>query len=325
MLVPLIYLILFYFSYKQSKKLLKEPNRINSNICLILGGINLIFFLQAFVVLFIKDDESYAGSIKLISLVLAAIFGFFAYINFSAVFKVKQNTMHYQSANNLSAQCENHFNDTNKSYTSYGSVPPRQSLSANSQIRFDNNSLGFWISLASPIATVIIIFQKWIVLPFMEYAEDVFSFFTGSSRQVQKEFSLFEISDVLSEINRYISSDDMELLANIIKISAIIVIIVQVICLYALLTNKESIKKFFLISAVITSLVSICFLILINRINSYVAENSYDIISNLIESTAMPYFAIIISFIGGVSAQKLIKYNNLPNPLNIKENRISGT
>lgn len=301
-------LLLFYFSHDQSKNLLQAPNKKNQIVCIILGIINVIFLLQVVAAIF-NDDLNVFFTI--IFVVIGALNVWFAYKTFIASIKVNRDI---QSANTYKfcPQCGNQFNETDEICTNCGYERQKRVITANINIpRLNVNNIGFWISFACPIILLILIFQKWLKLPVMNSVEDVFSLFTGSTMKIQKEFSLFEITKAIDRINSFASSSELGIIANIIKIAAVLVIILQLICLFVLLIKKENIWYVSIISAVITSLTSIGFLICIGKINSAIAKESYSLINNSLQSTAMPYLAILFSVIGAITAQTLKAKNSI--------------
>ena len=159
----------------------------------------------------------------------------------------------------------------------------------------------YWVTPGSAFLVILTMLQKWIHLRILDSLNELYSLFGGPSQRLETKYSLFQFSTILNNINRYVSSDDVKTIAIVLKVAAISVIILQALLIYNYFKESDYTKKMSELATAITCLVSVLFIIIVYAVNSSIAEETYSIVNTSINSTAMPYLAMLFSIIGRIS------------------------
>lgn len=166
---------------------------------------------------------------------------------------------------------------------------------------------GRLLAIASSLAVIIVMLQKWIHLTVVDRFNDFLPFLPGPTQKMQAQYSLFHASQAMDSINRYILLDDLKTASLVLKVVVVLIIAAQTLLIVSLLINLKSSKHIAGVTTGATCLISFAFFIGIHIINSSVAEESYGLITSALAPTAMPYLAILFSLVGGASTYLIFK------------------
>ncbi len=305
-------LVILYFSYKQPARYIREPTKKNMIWCIILGAINAIY-----VYLGIREfgGNELGIAFELFVIAVTVLHGWIAYRNFMAikgVFFPREGVIEpsdYQE-NRYCGECGEKLSGSD---LFCGSCGTKIEGGANYPFSVTNNDLidpiltksrekgpAYWVTPGSAFLVILIMLQKWIHLRVLDSLNEFYSLFGGPSQRLETKYSLFQFSTILNNINRYVSSDDIKIIAIVFKVAAMSVIILQALLIYNYVKGSNKTRGMARLATVITCLVSILFIIIVYAVNSSIAEETYGIVNTSIKSTAMPYLAMLFSVIGRI-------------------------
>lgn len=301
--------LILFLLFKRPAKYIKEPTDKNRNWCItlsLIGTINLVYLIYSNIQL----NDILGGSIYAILIYgLAALNGWGAYKNYMAI-KDTIPMASKKQVNKFCIQCGYKIEESNVFCSSCGAeIPEMQDAEPKSNgsttfiqhlPKIGKKDLKFWVTLGSSVCVILIMTQRWIHLEILDAYNNMFSFLTGSTNQIQTTFSLFKFSDILNNLNQYANINEIKTASIFLTVAALIVIVTQGYFIYNFVTNHKNTKNSSTLATAATCIISILFLFIINTINKDIAEETYNIVRTTVKSTAMPYLAMIFSILGRV-------------------------